>query len=1159
MAKKKIEEVKTLNKEQLAILASVIKNIFYFSTFIKVVNPVKGVVPFDLYPFQKSVLLQFLKQRFNIILKFRQAGITELISMYALWLAMYYPNKKIIIISIKDNVAKKVLKKIKFMYKNLPWYLQTPIINGRAGDLGSATLMEFSNGSTIESIPTSEQAGRSEAVSLLIIDEAAMVRWAATIAASAIPSLSCAIYETPILIRKKQKVKEVPLGTLCPVKKGVEDISDKGLYTLTHKGKWKLITHGVNKGKLETWYVKDEKGKIGGYTPKHRLYTTEGWRTVEEIIKEDLYVIQAETKVDELIKPITVKKPNKKVTKPIKGFPDFFIDNFGVVYKRRPNGNITPVPQRATKDGYLRVGLTNVEKRKTGSPENRAKSKIFQRAVSKLVYETFIGDIPEGYQVDHINNIRTINHVNNLRLITPSENVKKSFEQNLGAKLSHISGQKMPDLKNRGLILKLYREGNTFYKIAKELYPGRKDKGKTIKRLLLERESRIYISKLEVVDKTVEPIYDISVEDDHSYISANNYINHNTGGQFIVNSCITGDTEIIGRHGNFRVEQICPKEVGYQDVRFMDLYVLTHKLKWRKVLYGVNKGNLETWRLQTENGNEIKCTPAHKFLTPYGWKSAEYCIKHGLPIITYESGLASLEDHPITVPPKQEVIVPVPGFENYLITTHGRVLYKDTLKPKKLMTNKDGYYRVKLWNNNQMKNFTISKLVAETFLGPIPQGYVVDHINCIKTDNYITNLQIISTSENSKRATKYSRNLVLNNNTGAGASDIRLVGYIRYKFLQGLSPDSIIKRAKRWFNKDINRAYISQVVNGRRCTGIQLSKLRLLEKYSDTIYDLTVEGDESYITPNGFISHNTPLGMANWYHSTWVDAVGNANGFNPIRLYWDMHPERDINWYNEMSKALGPKRTAQEIDGDFLSSGNMVFEASDIKAIEESLYEYPVIKRRLNGQFLQFLEPEKDEEYYIGADIATGRATDYSSFTCMNGAGEEYVVFKGKIPINKFTRLLGDTGERFNYAKLGPETNDIGMAVTMALQDEGYPNLYHHRKFLKKKGSRKKEVELIPGWLTTSKNRSLIIEGLEKDIREDEIIIKDPFFVSEAYTFIYDGQGRPVAMGKHKNKNSSVDIDLEGETYADDDIFGKAITNHMRKYSKIESITVMPQ
>ena len=185
-----LKEDKSLNQEQLRILSRVSKDVFLFSTFVWVVNPVLGMVKFNLYPYQKSVLYQFLKHRFNIILKFRQAGITELIAMYCLWLAMYHPNKKINIISIKDTIAKKVLKKIKFMYKNLPWYLQTPIINGRVGEFGSTTTMEFSNGSIIESIPTSEQAGRSESLSLLVIDEAAAVRWANQIWAAAFPTLS---------------------------------------------------------------------------------------------------------------------------------------------------------------------------------------------------------------------------------------------------------------------------------------------------------------------------------------------------------------------------------------------------------------------------------------------------------------------------------------------------------------------------------------------------------------------------------------------------------------------------------------------------------------------------------------------------------------------------------------------------------------------------------------------------------------------------------------------------------------------------------------------------------------------------------------------------------------------------------------------------------
>ena len=48
---------------------------------------------------------------------------------------------------------------------------------------------------------------------------------------------------------------------------------------------------------------------------------------------------------------------------------------------------------------------------------------------------------------------------------------------------------------------------------------------------------------------------------------------------------------------------------------------------------------------------------------------------------------------------------------------------------------------------------------------------------------------------------------------------------------------------------------------------------------------------------------------------------------------------------------------------------------------------------------------------------------------------------------------------------------------------------------LKKKGKSRPEVDKSPGWLTTQKNRSVIVEGLEQDIREDNVTVKDAFFV----------------------------------------------------------------
>jgi hypothetical protein len=831
MARKKtLVEDASLTPEQLKTLVRVMKDPFFFSTFCYVINPVLGMVKFLLYPFQKAVLYQFMLNRFNIILKFRQAGITELISLYCLWLAMYHPNKKINIISIKDTVAKKVLKKIKFMYKNLPSYLQEPIINGRAGEFGSVSTIEFANGSVIESIPTSDQAGRSESLSLLVIDEAAIVRWASTIWASSFPTLS-------------------------------------------------------------------------------------------------------------------------------------------------------------------------------------------------------------------------------------------------------------------------------------------------------------------------------------------------TGGAAIVNSCITGDTQIIGKDGPFRVDSICPKTFGKMDISHLGLRVLSHTGKWQRVLGSVNKGVLKTWEVHNEQGRVIKCTPKHKLYTLEGWLPVSEIIKRDIPAIFYHTGISGLEQNPVTVKPKKEICKPIPGYPNYEVSNWGRIfIVKNGTRVEKLprpCNNRERYLNIRLWNKGQKKKICVHNLVAKVFLGEIPEGYVVDHINNNPSDNYVTNLQIVTVAENSQKAAKYSYGMKLGYKLKGGFNyDLRVVAYIRYRYQElgyyyGVL-DKISKEVEYKFGIKLNKPYIQRIVSGKRCTSIYLSKLKVVRKYYDTIYDICVEHDESYLINEDYVSHNTPYGVGNFFHSTWVDAISGGNPFNPIRLYWQMHPDRDEKWYAEMSAALGPKRTAQEIDGDFLSSGNTVFDLADIKAIEECLFDYQIINTRLKGQYKEFNEPDPNKEYFIGGDCATGRGTDYSAFTCMDRDGEEAAVYKGRIPLNKYARLLGDIGEKYNFAKLAPETNDVGMTVTTILQDEGYPNLYFYTKLLRKKRKNRPEEDKFPGWLTTTKNRSVIIENLEKDIREENVIVKDPFFVQEAYTFIYDGAGRPIARGKHRMNNSSMDLDLEGETYSDDAIFGKAITNHIRCHSASNTV-VIPQ
>lgn len=1069
MAKKIITENTTLTREELEILAKVPNDVFLFSLFCYVIHPVRGKVRFELYPYQKSVLYQFVKERFNILLKFRQAGITELISMYCLWLAMYHPNKKINIISIKDTTAKKVLKKIKFMYKNLPWYLQTPIINGRAGEFGSASMIEFDNGSFIESIPTSSEAGRSESLSLLVIDEAAIVRWAAQIWAAAFPTLSCLSGSYKIFYKKSIKLPRTKnkygseIGTIRmdeigPKKKGVKDLYDSNLYTLTHTGEWKRILWSQNKGKLKTLLLRDSKGVEIECTPKHRFLTIHGWKKASEILSENLDIIQIDLGIEKLINPPVTNPP-------------------------------------------------------------------------KL------------------------------------ENIKRGRDFSIGATLSNIIGKINP--VTHGLILALreeYKDKSYAYLsgILKSKY-GLDISRRTLNNIL--NRTPVYLSKLTLIEEKESTIYDVHVEDNHSYITTNGYINHNTGGSAIVNSCVTGNTKIITDKGLLRIKNICPKKFGAVDLSLVsNLRVLTHKGEWKRIVASVNKGRLETWKVKTKYGNTLKCTPNHKLYTLNGFMTVKDIIEKGEEVILYKTGISEIETPPSIKWPDKEEWVKVKGYDNYQVSNRGQLKFLRAGKwyLKSLRTNKTGYIRVTLHKDGKSKKITMAELVLTHFTTQtkLSKDEVIDHIDCIPTHNWSTNLRVISRKENTRRASLYSYGLKLGIKIGKGFTDIDSLATVKRGIDSGeIERDGIttfIKNHEVFNSMSLKsaRSYISKILSGRRGEQVELSKLTLVKKFKATIYDITVEDHHSYITYNykkgnkkefNFINKNTPYGVGNFYHSTWVDAITGGNPFNPIRLYWQMHPERDENWYKQMASALGLKRTAQEIDGDFLSSGNTVFDLADIKAIEDCLSDYPVIKKRFNGQYRQYLEPQSDKEYFIGADVSTGRASDYSAFTCMDKQGEEQAVFKGRIPIDKYAKLLGDTGQLYNWATIAPESNDVGMAVTTKLQDEGYPKLYYYQKMLKKKGKSRPEVDKSPGWLTTQKNRSVIIENLEQDIREEDVIIKDPFFVQEAYTFIYDGLGRPVAMGKHRANNSAVDIDLEGDVYSDDSIFGKAICNHIRK------------
>lgn len=159
--------------------------VYFFNKYLRIQHPVKGLIPFDTYDFQNNCVQDFIDHRFNIVLKSRQLGLSTLVAAYAVWMAIFQREKNILIIATKLSVAQNFITKVKTMIRSLPSWLLLPEIVAN-----NKQQIQFNHGSSIKAIPTSEDAGRSEALSLLIVDEAAFVRNFDTIWTGIYPTIS---------------------------------------------------------------------------------------------------------------------------------------------------------------------------------------------------------------------------------------------------------------------------------------------------------------------------------------------------------------------------------------------------------------------------------------------------------------------------------------------------------------------------------------------------------------------------------------------------------------------------------------------------------------------------------------------------------------------------------------------------------------------------------------------------------------------------------------------------------------------------------------------------------------------------------------------------------------------------------------------------------
>lgn len=143
--------------------------VYFIVTYMKVIQLGKGMVPFQLYDFQKELIKLIHGNRFVIGKMARQSGKSTTVVAYFLWYILFNEYVNIAILANKAETARELLGKVKEAYEYLPIWLQQGIQTWNKGSI------ELENGSRIKAAATSASAIRGQSMDILFLDEFAHI------------------------------------------------------------------------------------------------------------------------------------------------------------------------------------------------------------------------------------------------------------------------------------------------------------------------------------------------------------------------------------------------------------------------------------------------------------------------------------------------------------------------------------------------------------------------------------------------------------------------------------------------------------------------------------------------------------------------------------------------------------------------------------------------------------------------------------------------------------------------------------------------------------------------------------------------------------------------------------------------------------------------
>ena len=142
---------------------------YFIEHYLKIVTIDKGLIPFEMYDFQRKMVDTFHDNRFTICKLPRQSGKSTIIVSYLLHYVLFNDNVNVAILANKSSTARDLLGRLQLAYEHLPKWMQQGVLNWNKGSL------ELENGSRIVAASTSSSAVRGSTFNIIFLDEFAYV------------------------------------------------------------------------------------------------------------------------------------------------------------------------------------------------------------------------------------------------------------------------------------------------------------------------------------------------------------------------------------------------------------------------------------------------------------------------------------------------------------------------------------------------------------------------------------------------------------------------------------------------------------------------------------------------------------------------------------------------------------------------------------------------------------------------------------------------------------------------------------------------------------------------------------------------------------------------------------------------------------------------